>query len=137
MRFLDSNVFLHSFLIPRRTLTEKERLVKEEAKAIVKGVEDGEGVATTTVHVSEVVNLIEAGLSLEQSLGFLAWIIASGNIKVYPVALEDYESALPVARENHISVNDALAYLLMKKHRIKEIYSFDRHMDRLKDITRL
>lgn len=137
MKFLDSNVFLHAFLIPRRPLTREEQRIKEKAKAIVKRVEEGEEVATTTVHVSEVVNIIETGLSLQKSLGFLAWIIASGNVKVYPVAVEDYESAMPLAKENNISANDALAYLSMKSRQIMEIYSFDRHFDKLKDITRL
>jgi len=111
--------------------------VKEEAKAIVKSVEELEEVTTTTVHLSEVVNIIETGLGLQESLGFLTWIITSQNIKVYPVALEDYESAMPLAKENNISANDALAYLSMKTHEIREIYSFDRHFDKLEDITRL
>jgi len=70
MRFVDSNVFLHAFLRPRRTLTEREQLVKDEAKSIVKRLEEGEEAATTTVHLSEVVNILETGLGLERSLGF-------------------------------------------------------------------
>jgi len=137
LRFVDSSVFLHAFLTPRRTLTEKERSVKDEAKAIVKRIEDGEKVGTTTVHLSEVVNIIETGLGLQKSLGFLAWAITSENIKVYPVAVEDYESAMPLAKENDISANDALAYLSMKIDKLEETYSFDKHFDKLKDITRL
>ena len=136
MRFIDSNVFLHAFLIPRRTLTKEEKRVKDEAKAIVKRVEGGEAVTTTTVHLSEVINIIEAGLGLQKSLDFLAWVITSEN-KVYPVAVEDYESAMPLAKENGISANDALAYFFMKNHKLKEVYSFDKHFDKLKEVTRL
>lgn len=137
MRFVDSNVFLHAFLIPQRKLTKDEQRVKDEAKAIVKSLEEAEEVATTTVHLSEVVNIIETGLGLQESLGFLTWIMTSENIKVYAVALEDYESAMPLAKENNISANDALAYLTMKTHEIREIYSFDKHFDKLEDIIRL
>lgn len=49
MRFVDSNVFIHAFLIPHRTLTEKEALVENEAKRIVKKIEEGENVALTVV----------------------------------------------------------------------------------------
>ena len=83
MRFVDSNIFLHAFLIPRRRLTEQEQRIKEEAKSIVKRIEQDEEVATTTAHLSEVVNMIETGVSLQKSLGFLAWIITE-SIKVYP-----------------------------------------------------
>jgi predicted nucleic acid-binding protein len=137
MRFVDSNVFLHAFLRPRRTLTEREQLVKDEAKSIVKRLEEGEEAATTTVHLSEVVNILETGLGLERSLGFLSWVVSSGNMRVYPVSVEDYEAAVPVAKERGISANDALAYAVMRKEGIEEIYSFDRHFDGLGDIMKV
>lgn len=137
MRFVDSNVFLHAILIPRRPLTKSERNIKDEAKSIVKRIEEGQEVATTTIHLSEVVNIIETGRNLEKSLGFLAWVIGSRNIKVYPVTVRDYESALPLAKDNNISANDAIAYLSMKTNRLGEIYSFDKHFEELKDIVKL
>lgn len=137
MRFVDSNVFLHAFLRPRRTLTDRERRVKEEAKAIVEAIEGGEEVATTAVHLSEVINIVESGLGLQESLGLLAWAISKANIEVYPTALEDYERSLPIARENSVSANDALAYKSMFDHGLREVYSFDKHFDQLKDVARL
>ena len=137
MRFVDSNIFLYAFLIPHRALTREEQRVKDEAKAIVRRIEEGEEVATTTVHLSEVVNIIETGVSLQRSLGFLAWVITSENVRVYPVTVEDYEGALLIAKDNNISANDALAHLSMKAQRLREIYSFDKHFDQIKDIIRL
>lgn len=137
MRFVDSNVFLHAFLTPRRRLTPEEERVKEKSKAIVKAIEGGEEVATTTVHLSEVVNIIETGLSLQKSLGFLAWAITKENIHVHPTTPEHYETAIPIAREKNISANDALAYQLTRTQGLDEIYTFDRHFDQLKDIKRL
>lgn len=137
MRFVDSNVFLHAFLRPRRALTEREQRVKDEAKSIVKRLEEGEEVATTMVHLSEVVNIVETGLGLERSLGFLSWVVSSRNMRVYPVSVEDYEAVVPVAEERGISANDALAYGVMMKDGIEEIYSFDRHFDGLGDIRKV
>ena len=137
MRFVDSNIFLHAFLKPRRKLTQKEFNVKEEAQAIVKVIEGGEEVAMSTVHLSEVVNVIEAGLGLQKSLGFLAWVLSMDNIEVYSVGLGHYEKSLLIANESEVSVNDALAYLFMKSYGLKEIYTFDKHFDQLKDIVRL
>lgn len=137
MRFVDSNVFLHAFLIPRRKLKKEEQNVKDESKAIVKRIEENEEVAMTTAHLSEIVNIIETGLGLQKSLGFLAWIITRKNIEVYPTSREYYETALSFAKEKSISANDALAYIFMKKYGLTEIYSFDKHFNQLKDITKL
>lgn len=134
---MDSNIFLHAFLKPRRKLTEKELKIKEEAQAIVKRIEGGEEVAMSTVHLSEVVNVIETSLGLEKSLGFLAWVMTMDNIEVYSVGLGHYETSLPLAKENEMSANDALACLFMRSYGLKEIYSFDKHFDRLKDIVKL
>jgi len=137
LRFVDSNTFLHAFLTPRRKLTKEEQKVKDEAKAVVERIDEDEEVTMTTAHLSEVVNIIETGLGLQKSLGFLAWIITKENIKVYPTAIEHYETAMPFAKDKRISANDALAYLSMKAHGLREIYSFDKHFDQLKDVIRL
>ncbi len=137
MRFVDSNIFLHAFLKPRRKLTQKELKIKEEAQAIVKRIEDAEEVAMSTTHLSEVVNVIETSLGLQKSLGFLAWVVTTDNIEVYSVGLGHYETSLSLAKENEISANDALAYLFMRSYGLKEIYSFDKHFDRLKGIMKL
>ncbi|MEM3580286.1 MAG: type II toxin-antitoxin system VapC family toxin [Candidatus Bathyarchaeia archaeon] len=137
MKFVDSNIFLHAYLVPRRPLTKDEHRVKDEAKAIVKRIEEGEEVAITVVHLSEVVNVVEAGLGIKESLGFLAWVVTSENVKVYSVGAKDYEAALLLAKEKEIGANDALAYLFMKAHGISEIYTFDKHFKKLGDITKL
>jgi predicted nucleic acid-binding protein len=137
LRFVDSNVFLHAFLKPRRKLTRQEEKIKNQAKGILRNLEGGEEAATTTAHLSEVLNIIETGLGLDRSLGFLAWVAASENMSIIPVTMEDYEIALPAAKDNHVSANDALAYVSMKGRHIGEIYSFDRHFDQFKDIVRL
>jgi len=103
MRFIDSNVFLHAFLKPRRELTDEERRVKRESKEIVGRIEEGERVAMSTVHLSEVINIVESGLGLQESLGFLAWAISKVNVEVHPTAMDDYEGSLALARKSGVS----------------------------------
>lgn len=136
MRFIDSNVFLHAFLRPRRELSYDERRMKEEAQRIIRLVEEGEEVATTAVHISEVVNIVESGLGLQRSLGILAWVISQPNIQVYPATVDSYERALPVAQERGVSANDALAYLTMRDNGLAEVYTFDKHFNLL-DVNKL
>lgn len=54
MRFIDANVFTYAILKPRRPLSDREREIKERAKRILRRVNEGEEVATTVVHLSEV-----------------------------------------------------------------------------------
>jgi len=136
MRFVDFDIFLHALLIPRRKLTVEEQRVKDESKDIVKRIEEGEEVAMTTAHLSEIVNIIETGLGLQKSLGFLIWVITRSNLLIYSTTVEDYETAMTIAEENNISANDALAYLFMKRRGLTEICSFDRHFNYLNDVTK-
>ncbi len=137
MRFIDSSVFLYAFLKPRKTLTGKAREYKESAKRILLRVEEGEPVATTIVHVSEVANILEARLSLIDALSYVETILAKKNITVYGVDLDAYLEALRLARKHLIGVNDALAIVYMKMHGINEIYSFDTDFDKVKGIKRI
>lgn len=121
---------------PYRT-AELHRIRRLRRRAIVKSIEEREDVATTVVHLSEMLNVIEAGLGLQRSLRFLAWTLTCGNLKLYPVAAEDYESALIIAEQNGVGVDDALAYLCMKRNGIGEVYSFDKRFNQLKDVIRL
>ena len=135
MRFLDSSVFLHAFLKPKRKLSNKEKLIKNKAKKIISRVDNGEEVATTVIHLSEILNIIESRLGLVKSIQFLLRVLSLSNIKILDVAKEDYEAALLIAQRYSISPNDALAYIKMKQHGIKEIYTFDKHFKNIPDIA--
>jgi len=137
LRFIDSNIFLHAFLKPRRKLSEQESKIKEQSKAILERVEQGEDVALSVVHLSEVVNILESGRGLEVAQGFLAWVISSDNIEVYTVTVEEYEVALPLSQEYDISPNDALAVNQMRTNSLEEIYSQDKHFDGIENIKKV
>ena len=110
MRFLDSSVFLHAYLKPRRKLKPIEEKIKVKAKEIIKKVNSGEEeVYMTVVHLSEVVNIIESHIGLLESIS-------------------------SISRKHYVSINDALAYVKMKENGIDEIYSFNKHFKNLPGI---
>jgi predicted nucleic acid-binding protein len=53
------------------------------------------------------------------------------------VSKDDYLNAISVTEDQKVGVNDALAYVLMKKRAIQTIYSFDKDFDNLADIHRV
>ena len=111
--------------------------MKEFAKEVVRRVEEGEEVTTTSVHISEVLNILEDHLGVRQSMAFLAWILSTRSIRVLPVGVEEYEASLGVAREHLLGLNDSLAIHVMRREGIREIYSMDRDFDGLPGVERL
>ena len=138
MRFLDSSVFLHAYLKPKRELKLEELEIKRRAKNIIKRIDDqAEEITTTVVHISEIANIIEAHLGLEESISLIGTLLALPNIQVLDVKREDYKSAAILAMRYKISINDAIAYLKMLENNINEIYSFDKHFQNLPGIKRV
>jgi len=131
VRFIDTNVFLYAILKPRRRLTEKELEIKEKARKIVSRVNNGERVLTTVVHISEIANILEDIIGVQNAAIFLRDIFAKKNILIVSVDPKDYLESIFLALEKDVSVNDALAYVIMKKAGIKEIYTFDKHFEKL------
>ena len=94
MRFLDSSVFLYAYLAPRRRLSPREARMKEAAKSIIIRVDEGsEEILTSVVHISEIVNIVEARLGLQASLRLLARILELDNVRIAGVDRSDYEKA--------------------------------------------
>ena len=134
-RFLDSSVFLHAYLKPRRPLTEREMAVKAAAQEVLRRVEEGEPVFTTVVHLSEVANVVESRVGLQASLGLVARLLSLESVEVLPVSRDDYEEALSVAQRFSVSLNDAVAYVKMLEIGASEVYTFDRHFTNLPGVS--
>jgi predicted nucleic acid-binding protein len=136
-RFLDSSVFLHAYLRPKRRLRDVEREVKRRASAIIERVEKGEEVVISTIHLSEVLNITEARLGIEKAVHFLENVLATENIMIEGVQRRDYEEALVLSSRYKVSPNDALACIVSRRMSISEVYSFDKHFDKIPFIKRL
>ena len=111
--------------------------MKKNAKVIVKRINSGERVATSLTHVSEVANILEASIPILDSHIVIRDLIHSPTILALEPTRENYVDAIEVAEEATIGLNDGVAYVLMKENDIEEIYSFDKHFDRFKDVSRV
>ncbi len=131
MRFVDSNVLIYALLKPKKEPDGKIAEIKKRSLEILKRIQDGEKIATTVVHLSEVANVIASRNSTRMSAEFVKEFLSLRNVDVLEVKAEDYLKASLIAVEKEIDVNDALAYLKMKERGIEEIYTFDRHFRKL------
>ena len=76
-------------------------------------------------------NVLEDAANLSLAVSFLKDILLKRNVIVEAVSDKDYMGSVLLADEKRVSINDALAYLLMKRERIEEIYTSDKHFENL------
>jgi hypothetical protein len=127
MRFIDANVFIYAVLKPKTALPELVLKRKTAAKEIFLRVNGGEPVTTTTVHLSEVANVLEDVAGLDFACDLLSALLSKPSIIVQSVSADNYRASTRLAQKYSISINDALALVVMEQQAIDEIYTFDRH----------
>ena len=135
--FVDASVFVYAFLKPRRKLQPNEASLKDAAKKIMSRINEGEEVSTSVVHFSEVCNVLEDYLPLQEALTIETGLLLRDNITIHKISEEDYLKALSVAEDHQVGANDALAYVAMKELGLSTIYSFDKDFDIFPDIKRI
>jgi uncharacterized protein len=131
MRFIDANVFIYAVLKPKASLPEAVLRKKNAAKEIFLRADAGERVVTTTVHLSEVANVLEDAADIGIACNLLSAILLKPTIEVVSVSANDYQESIGQAVRYSVSVNDALALVVMERKGIDEIYTFDRHFEQL------
>jgi hypothetical protein len=137
-RFLDANIFIYAYYKPKKTLTQKEKQMKEQAKQIITSINQGkEQIATTVVHLSEVVNILKHGMTTEQLNNLILGLFMQNNIIIQGITREQYLAASELADELKLEPNDALAVDIMKQNGIDEIYTYDEDFNNIHEITRL
>jgi predicted nucleic acid-binding protein len=132
MRFIDTNVFIYAVLKPKTALPDAVLRKKTAAKEIFLRVNTGEPVTTTTVHLSEVANVLEDAAGILFACDLLSAIFLKPTINVEPVSADDYRDSIRLAQKSAVSINDALAVIIMERQGIDEIYTFDRHFKQVK-----
>jgi predicted nucleic acid-binding protein len=137
MSFVDASVFLYAYLRPRRAVSSKVAEMKKASKAILRRINTDEKVYSSLVHLSEVANILEALLPVNESHKIMRDLLYTATMVIHEPTKGNYLDAIEVAQEVSVGLNDALAYVLMKSSDVKEIYSFDRHFDRFDDIKRI
>lgn len=137
MKFIDASVFLYAYLKPKSSMSREIALLKSGAQKIVKRIDAGENAITTLVHISEVVNILEARIPLNKALDVMTVMLTKKNLTVVELMKKDYLKSVKDAQTLMIGINDALAYTVMQKENIHEIYSFDTDFDKIDNITRV
>jgi predicted nucleic acid-binding protein len=136
-RFIDASVFLYAYLRPARRLPASVVITKRNARSILKRVSEGESVVTSIVHISEVSNILEARIELDEALNIVSSILALPNLKIEEPTRRLYAASVETARVNDVGLNDALAWLLMVNLGINEVYSFDTDFDKIEGLNRI
>ena len=115
-----------------------EKEMKDEAKAILRRINEGdERVITTVVHVSEMSNILKHGMAPGDLAAFVQGLPMADNIVVEGVGRDLYLSATDLGRELELDPNDALAVELMRLNGVEEIYTFDQGFDGVQGVKRL
>lgn len=140
MRLVDANVFIHAILKPERVLSPQDVLLKDNANKLFLRINSGEKVGISLVQILEVIKIFENVKQHQTALRLQKFFLETPTIQKYMLKEDDLLQAHYLAgqyKENKISFNDLLAYIVMKRENIKKIYSFDKHFDIFPDITRL
>lgn len=137
MRFIDANIFLYAVLKPRENISNSDKAIKRLAKNIIRRIDYSEQALTTIVHISEVLNILESHSSYEYALDAAERILFNDNLLIESVSRHNYSVSLEIAKRYKISVNDALAVFFMHNHNLREIYSFDKHFDKVDGVKRI
>ena len=115
MKFVDASVFIHAFIKPKRELNPHEVKIKQAAQKIVKRINEGEKIAISVANMTEIANLLEAYMSLDEALSIEEFLIRSA--KLVTVNKQQYFEALKIAKEKRVGLNDALTYVLTSSTR--------------------
>lgn len=138
MIFIDSNPFIYAFYKPKKeALDEKKKELKSRSKEIVRRINNGEKVLTSTIHISEIYNLLKRSYNQEMLNNLVLSLILSENIQIAEVDKEILFSGQEIAIEKNTDLNDGIAITIMQNMEVCEIYSFDSHFDNFKWIRRI
>ncbi|MCL5672332.1 MAG: type II toxin-antitoxin system VapC family toxin [Thaumarchaeota archaeon] len=119
-------------------MNAEEELMKEEAKAVVARVSRGEEqVLTSVVHISEASNILKRRMAVSELAELVSGLLTNASVQVEGVTPEEYLGASESARDLGLDPNDSLAVLLMRRHGVQDIFTFDRDFDRVEGVRRL
>jgi uncharacterized protein len=131
MRFIDTNLFL-------RYLTRDDEDKAQKVLNLLKRVEENEEkVITSPLVIFEVIFTLESFYKVqrEEIKELLSPILDLRGLKLLDKGI--YRQALDIYTQNKISFADVFNAAFAIKKGIKEIYSYDKHFDKLEGIERV
>lgn len=129
MRYVDSNIFISNLIADNR--------LGEAAEKYLESVADGKEAAATSVHTMiEIYAFLKGKKLSEQKIAEILKEVNMHGVSLLPFEAAFFLEALPMAK-NGWKLGDAIHYLTMVKHDIKEIVTDDTHFDNCKGIKRI
>ena len=131
MKFIDTNVFLRYF-------TADDPKKSKNSLELLKKIENGQEVVTTSsLVIFETIFTLEHSYKVPKSDIFQ---LLEPILNLKGLSLENkstFIEALKIYSEETFSFADAFNVAVMKKMNIKEIYSYDRDLDKIDGIKRI
>jgi predicted nucleic acid-binding protein len=137
MIYLDANLFIYAYYKTKKgkKLTPKIQWMKEEAKKIILKINKHDGeFCISIIQLAETVNLLKHAMSWEALRQFLLGIISNNSIEIIEVSNLLYINSIDKITKYNMDSNDISAYLIMKEKGVNQIFTFDKHFRKLKDI---
>jgi len=129
MRYVDSNIFISNLIGDNRLGKAAEKYLEAAAS--------GKESAATSVHTMiEIYAFLKGKKLSEQRISEILRDVNQHGVTLLPFEPEFLKEALSMVKKNW-KLGDAIHYVTMKKHGIKEIVTDDSHFDNVEGIKRI
>lgn len=129
MRYVDSNIFISNLIGDNRLGKTAEKYLEAAAS--------GKESAATSVHTMiEIYAFLKGKKLSEQRISEILRDVNQHGVTLLPFEPEFLKEALSMVKKNW-KLGDAIHYVTMKKHGIKEIVTDDSHFDNVEGIKRI
>ena len=129
MRYVDSNIFISNLIGDNRLGKAAEKYLEAAAS--------GKESAATSVHTMiEIYAFLKGKKLSEQRISEILRDVNQHGVTLLPFEPEFLKEALSMVKKNW-KLGDAIHYVTMKKHGIKEIVTDDSHFDDVEGIKRI
>jgi len=133
-RFIDANIFINWLKATPQTITQDEKATL--SGFILKSIEDGEE-AITTITIKDEVAIWLSRYRVEALNRFLELLHGYVTLEIIAPTTEDQIEAGEMMGRYSLGYTDLLSLKVMKRHRLKEIYTTDTGFDTVPDIKRV
>ena len=123
---IDANILLEIFLKDQKS---------EQCKSFLRSLKDkGIDPLITDFLIYGCLLIIQSDIKDPKSLQNFLIFIDDNDFRILRPSMETCYYATEVMKETGLDFDDGLVVACMKKYRIKELVSFDKHFDKVKDI---
>ncbi|HIH17426.1 MAG TPA: type II toxin-antitoxin system VapC family toxin [Nanoarchaeota archaeon] len=130
MYFIDSSIFLELYLMQDKW---------EDCEVLFQKIADSKLTAACSDFLiySSIIVMETRAKEIERIKKFLVMIENLGGLRIIRPGLEEWKNATKTMKEENLDFDDALVISCMKANNIRDLISFDRHFDKVKEIRRI